>query len=63
MTSQPGKQTITIYTFSNLSGSKGNQKMKFSGLVGHNKRNFFLEKTYTNMVDKPFPEPFLKNQN
>ena len=44
MTSQPGKQTITIYTLSNLSGSKGNQKMKFSRLVGYNKRNFFLEK-------------------
>ena len=46
MTSQPGKQTITIYALSNLSGSTGNQKMKFSRLVGYNKRNFFLEKTH-----------------
>ena len=25
--------------------------------------NIFLEKSYTNVVEKLFPDPFLKNQN
>ena len=31
----------------NISRSKGNQKMKFGQLIEHNMRNNFLEKPYT----------------
>ena len=39
MTSQPGLQTIAIYTLPNISQSKGNQTMKFGQLTEYNKRN------------------------
>ena len=44
MTSQPGLQTITIHILSNISQSKGNQKMKFVKLIESNKKNIFLQK-------------------
>ena len=37
--------------------------MKFSQLIEYNLRNIFLKKTYTNVVEKLFSDPFLKNQN
>ena len=46
MTSQPWKQTIAIHILSNISRSKGNQKMKFRLLVEYNMRNIFSEKLY-----------------
>ena len=63
MTSQPGKQAITIHTLPNISKSKGNQTMKFGQLIEYNKRNIFLEKSCTNVVEKLFLGTFLKNQN
>ena len=57
MTSQAGKQTTAMHTLPD------NQTMKFGQLLEYNKRNIFLEKSYTNVVDKLFPDPFLKNQN
>ena len=65
MTSQPGKQTISIQILTNISRSKGNQAMKFGQLIDYNMRNIFLDKSYTKsyMVEKLFPDPFLKNQN
>ena len=42
MTSQLGEQRIAVYILSNISGSKGNQTMKFDQLIGYNKRNIFL---------------------
>ena len=35
MTSQPGKQTITIHILPNISGSKANQTIKFGQLIEH----------------------------
>ena len=43
MTSQPGKQTITIHMLHNISRSKGSQTMKFGQLIEFNMRNIFLE--------------------
>ena len=42
MTSQPGKQTITIHILFNVSRSKGNQTMKFGQLTENNVRYIFL---------------------
>ena len=33
MTSQPGKQTIAIHIYPNISRSKGNQTMEFGELI------------------------------
>ena len=44
MTSQPGLQTIARHILSNISQSKGNQKMKFGQLIEYNKRNVFLQR-------------------
>ena len=63
MTSQPGKQAIAIHTLPNISKSKSNQTMKFGQLIEYNKRNIFLEKSCTNVVEKLFLGTFLKNQN
>ena len=45
MTSHPGSQTITIHIMSNISRSKGNQKMKFGQLIEINVKNIFLRKS------------------
>ena len=42
MTSQPGKQAITIHILPNISKSKDNQTMKFGKLIECNMRNSFL---------------------
>ena len=42
MTSQPGKQTISIRISPNISRSKDNQTMKFGQLVDYNRKNIFL---------------------
>ena len=47
MTPQPGKQTIAIHIFSNISRSNGNQTRKFSQLIECNMRIIFLAKSYT----------------
>ena len=44
MTSQPGKQRITIHILLNISRIKGNQTMKFGQLIEYPKRNIFLKK-------------------
>ena len=44
MTSQSGKQTITMHILPNISQSKGNQSMKFGQLIEYKKRYFFLQK-------------------
>ena len=45
ITSQPEKQTIVMHILSNISKKKGNKTMK---------------KQTQNMVEKQFPDPFLK---
>ena len=60
MTSQPGKQTIAIHIFPNISRSKGNQTMKFGELIEHNTRRIFFEKSYTKCGGETFPRPVCK---
>ena len=60
ITLQPGKQTIAIHFFPNVSRSKVNQTMKFDQLIGYKIRNFFFEKSYTK-CDGIFSVPFIKN--
>ena len=36
--------------------------MKFGQLIEYNMRNIFLEKSYTKLGGKLFPDPVLKNQ-
>ena len=50
MTSQPGKQTITIQILSNISKSKNNQTMKFGQLI----ETFLLRNHTQNVVEKYF---------
>ena len=58
-----GKQTIAIHISPNISRSKGNQVTKFNQLIEYNMRNIFLKNHTQNMMEKPFTDPFLKNQN
>ena len=60
MTSQLGKQTIAIYTLSNISRSKGNQTKKFGHLIEYTIRNIFLLKSCTKCGEKINPRPFYK---
>ena len=41
MTSQTGKQTITIHILPDISRSKGNQTMVFGQLIEYSMRNIF----------------------
>ena len=63
MTSQPGKQTIAIHILPNISRSKDNQTVNFGKLIQYNVRNIFLKNHAQNVVEKLFPDPFLKIQN
>ena len=63
ITSQTGKQTITIYILSSISRRKGNQAIKFVLLVEYNMRIIFFEKSYKNIVDKLVQGLYIKNQN
>ena len=47
MGKQRGKQTIGIQALLNISGSKGNQTMKFGQLLEYKMRNVFVEISYT----------------
>ena len=58
MKPQNWKQIITTHILSNISKSKGNQKMKFGQLIEYNMRNIFLEKSYTIFGAKTSPRPF-----
>ena len=60
MTSQSGKQTIAIYILPIISRSKGNQVMKFGQLIEYNKRNIFVEKSYTKCAGETIPRPLSK---
>ena len=58
MMSQPGKQTIAIHIFPNISSSKSNQTIKFGQLIEYNLRNIFLEKSCTKYGGETSPRPF-----
>ena len=59
MTSQPGLQTISIHILPNILQSKGNQTMKSSQLIEHNKRTFLLKSYAENEARRLVPELFL----
>ena len=63
MTSQTGKQTITIHISTDISRSKDNWTMKFAQVIEYNIRNIFLEKSCANVLEKLVLDLFLKNQN
>ena len=44
MTSQPGKQIISIHILPNISRSKGNPAMKFGQLIEYNMRKHAWKK-------------------
>ena len=46
MTSQTGKQIITVQILPIISRSKGNQTIKFGQIIEHNIRNIFFQKSY-----------------
>ena len=52
------KQAIAMHRLSNISRSKGNQKMKFGQLIEYDIRN-----NTQNVAEKLFPDSFLINQN
>ena len=60
MTSQPGKQTITINILPNISSSKDKKAMKFGQFIECNMRNIFLENLCTKCDVKTIPRPFSK---
>ena len=63
MTSQNGKQIITIHILANISRSKGNQAIRFGHLIEYNMVRMSLEKSYTKTGGESSPIPFYKNQN
>ena len=63
MTSQPRYQAIVMHILLNVLRSKSNQKMKLIQLIECNIINIFYENHTQNVVEKLFPDPFLKNQN
>ena len=61
MMSQPGKQAIVIHILPNISRSEGNQNLKFGQLKEYCIRRIFFLKSHTqNVVEKLFPDHFLK---
>ena len=60
MTSQPGKQIITIRILPNISRSKGNQTIKSGQLIECNMKTFFFSQNHTQNVVE-IPDPFLKD--
>ena len=53
---------IAIHILPDISRSKSNQVIKFGQSIEYKMRNMFLEKSYTNKIEKPVLDPFLKNQ-
>ena len=51
-------QTIAIHIVSNISRSKYNQTMKFGQLIECNRRNIFLDKSYTKCGGETSRRPF-----
>ena len=52
-----------MHVLFNVSRGKGNQAMKFGKLIEYNKRNIFLEKSYTNCGGENIPGAFQFYQN
>ena len=54
---------MAIYIFPNISRSKGNQGIKFGQLIEYNIGTILLKNHTQNVVEKLFPDPYLKNKN
>ena len=63
MTSQSGKQIITIHILPNILRSKDNQTMKFGQFIEYNMRNILLVKLSSKYGGETIPRSFSKNQN
>ena len=63
MTSELGKQTTAINILPNTSRSKGNHALEFSQFIEYNMKNIFFENLTQNVVEKLFPDHYIKNQN
>ena len=61
VTSQPGKQLITIHILPCISKSKGNQTIKFDQLIEYKMANISVEKSYAEWGVETIPRPFPKN--
>ena len=48
------------HILSNISRSKGNQKLKFSQLIEYKMRNIFAEKSFAKSAGETIPRPFSK---
>ena len=55
MTSQPGKQTITVHQLHD-----GNQTLKFGQFIKYYLKNIFLKNHAQNVVEKLVPDLFKK---
>ena len=60
MTSQPGKETIALHIFPNISRSKCNLTMKFGRFIEYNMSSIFLKKSLTKYGGETIPRPFSK---
>ena len=60
LTSQTGQQMTTIHVLRNISGSKGNQAMRFEQLIRCSMRNIFFFKNHAeNVVGRIAPDLLL----
>ena len=59
MTSQPGKQTITIHILHTISKSKSNQTMKFGDLREYKAKIFFFKNHAENEAERLVPDLLL----
>ena len=57
MTSQPGKQIISIHILSNITRSKNIHGIKFGQLMQYNMWNIFIEKSFTEYGRKSVTTP------
>ena len=55
-------ETAWLKILPNILRSKGNQTMKFGGLLEYNMRTIFIEKSYPDVVEKIVPDHFLKKE-
>ena len=61
MTSQAGKQTISVCILPKISRSKDNQTMKFGQIIEYNMKTNFLKKSYTKCGGETILRHFSKN--
>ena len=63
MTSQTEQQITTLHILFNISISKCNETVRIGQSIEYYIRNIFLKNDTQGMVEKLFPDSFIKNQN